>query len=82
MVTSITAAGNCSCGMQPGLDPRDLMTVQAGTVDGGLGACGYGTELSSLPQTLIRPQEYRDGFCPDAALAVGTMFPELADMYK
>ncbi|MBQ7061485.1 MAG: spore coat associated protein CotJA [Clostridia bacterium] len=61
---------------------RDLPTVPAGSVSGGLGACGWPTELLKLPRTLIRPQNYLSGFCPQDALENGTLFPELADLYK
>ena len=61
---------------------RDLPTVPAGSVSGGLGACGWPTELMKLPRILIRPQNYLSGFCPQDALENGTLFPELADLYK
>lgn len=73
---------SCSCGNNSENNLRDSMTVPAGSVGTGLSACGIETELSALPQTYIRPQVYREGFCPDEALAIGTLFPELADTYK
>ncbi|MBQ3938952.1 MAG: spore coat associated protein CotJA [Clostridia bacterium] len=79
----ITArAANCCCGMNGQTVRQDLTTVPAGGVSGGLGACGYPTALTGLPQTMILPQTYREGFCPEGALETGTMFPELADSYK
>ena len=78
----MTTAGGCGCGFPAGRDPRDSVTVPAGTVGTGLSACGIETELSKLPQTHIKPQSYREGFCPDEAIGTGTLFPELADSYK
>lgn len=81
IMTAVRAS--CSCGIQRApFDPQDQMTVPAGSVSGGLGVCGYPSELSRLPVTYIRGQEYREGFCPDTALEVGTLFPELADEYR
>ena len=38
--------------------------------------------MSLLPVTVIKKQSYTEGLCPDSALGIGTMFPELADIYK
>jgi hypothetical protein len=82
MSNIITTAGGCCCRYPADRDPRDSVTVPAGSVGTGLSACGIETELSRLPQTIIKPQSYREGFCPDEAIDVGTLFPELADNYK
>ena len=73
---------SCSCGTNTGIDPQNMTTVPAGSVGNGISACGYDMELTSLPQTVIRPQNYREGFCPDEALGIGTLFPELEHTYK
>ncbi len=82
MSNIISTAAACCCGYSSGRDPRDGTLVPAGTVGTGLSACGIETELSRLPQTSIKPQSYREGFCPNEAIEVGTLFPELADNYK
>lgn len=76
------ARSSCSCGMTENELLRDMTTVPAGTVSNGLAVCGYQNLLYKLPETIIRPQTYSEGFCPESALEVGTMFPELADVYK
>ena len=68
----------CCCG-RPYQSP---VTVPAGAVVNGLTGCGYPAELTRLPVTYIRPQDYREGMCPGDALEAGTMFPELCDQYK
>lgn len=75
-------AAGCCCGMNEQTVYQDLTTVPAGGVSGGLGACGWQSTMTSLPQTIVLPQTYREGFCPEGALETGTMFPELADSYK
>ena len=57
-------------------------TVPAGSVSSGLSVCGYETELNRLPNISFENQVYAEGFCPDAALAVGTLYPELVNIYK
>ncbi|MBQ2191563.1 MAG: spore coat associated protein CotJA [Clostridia bacterium] len=78
----IARAAGCCCGMNEQQAFEDLTTVPAGGVSGGLGACGYSAETNRLPRTIILPQTYREGFCPEGALETGTMFPELADSYR
>lgn len=71
----------CACG---GAGPmlNDSVTVPAGSVNGGLSVCGYDSPRERLPITYIVNQDYTEGFCPDTALAVGTLFPELTGIYK
>ena len=52
------------------------------SVSNGLSVCGYETELNRLPNISFENQVYAEGFCPDAALAVGTLYPELVNIYK
>ncbi|MBR4434989.1 MAG: spore coat associated protein CotJA [Clostridia bacterium] len=73
---------SCSCGFGEDEFLKDAATVPAGDVGSGLGACGYERGFSRLPDTDIKPQTYREGLCPDAALTFGTMFPELVSVYK
>lgn len=83
MSNIVSAAGaSCSCGMRGEMILRDLNMIPAGSVNGGLSTCGYPSELSLLPVTAIKKQVYTEGLCPDSALSIGTMFPELADIYK
>lgn len=73
----------CSCGTSK--EERFLenaVTVPAGSVNNGLSVCGYENELSRLPHIHFVEQEYTEGFCPDTTLAVGTLFPELVNIYK
>ena len=56
---------------------ENATTVPAGSVSNGLSVCGYETELNRLPNISFENQVYAEGFCPDAALAVGTLYPEL-----
>lgn len=78
-ITTAVRAG-CCC-MNGSSTYQDAVTVPAGGVSGGLGACGYPATVTGLPQTLVLPQTYREGFCPQDALEAGTMFPELANSY-
>ena len=71
----------CACG-STGFMLHDSVTVPAGSVNGGLSVCGYDSPRERLPITHILNQEYTEGFCPDTALAVGTLFPELTGIYK
>ena len=80
LVTAVRSS--CSCGIEENDILRDLTTVPAGTVSTGLSACGIQSGLFTLPRTIIPPQVYREGLCPESALEIGTMFPELADVYK
>ena len=64
----------CRCSMAAeALILENATTVPAGSVSNGLSVCGYETELNRLPNI---------SFCPDAALAVGTLYPELVNIYK
>ena len=67
----------CRCSMA-----AEATTVPAGSVSNGLSVCGYETELNRLPNISFENQVYAEGFCPDAALAVGTLYPELVNIYK
>lgn len=74
---------SCSCGMTTeGMILENVTTVPAGSVSGGLSVCGYETELNKLPNIHFEEQDYTEGFCPDTALAIGTLFPELVNIYK
>lgn len=76
---------NLSCTLCIGNESFDLssvVTVPAGTVSSGLGACGYPNEINRLPRVHVEAQNYTEGFCPDTALAIGTMYPELVSIYK
>lgn len=74
---------SCGCSMTTEDTILDnTPTVPAGSVSGGLSVCGYETALSKLPNISFEEQDYVEGFCPDAALALGTMFPELVNIYK
>ena len=71
----------CACG-STGFMLHDSVTVPAGSANGGLSVCGYDSPRERPPITHIVNQEYTEGFCPDTALAVGTLFPELTGIYK
>lgn len=74
---------SCSlCTVNESFDPSAAVTVPAGTVSTGLSACGYPSEIDRLPRVYVQAQRYTEGFCPDTALAVGTMYPELVSIYK
>lgn len=73
----------CRCSMAAeALILENATTVPAGSVSNGLSVCGYETELNRLPNISFENQVYAEGFCPDAALAVGTLYPELVNIYK
>lgn len=68
----------CRCSMAAeALILENATTVPAGSVSNGLSVCGYETELNRLPNISFENQVY-----PDAALAVGTLYPELVNIYK
>ena len=80
MISNITP---CRCSMAAeALILENATTVPAGSVSNGLSVCGYETELNRLPNISFENQVYAEGFCPDAALAVGTLYPELVNIYK
>ncbi|MBO4562589.1 MAG: spore coat associated protein CotJA [Clostridia bacterium] len=64
-----------------GMAECDGTTVPAGSASAGLSACGYITAAVRLPRLTAAEQDYTAGFCPECALAKGTMFPELASEY-
>ena len=64
----------CRCSMAA----EALILENATTVPAG----GYETELNRLPNISFENQVYAEGFCPDAALAVGTLYTELVNIYK
>ncbi len=70
----------CGCVSREMLN--DTVTVPAGSVNGGLSACGYEMQRDRLPDIHFRNQEYSEGFCPDTALMIGTLYPELVNVYK
>ena len=48
MSNIVSAAGaSCSCGMRGEMILRDLNMIPAGSVNGGLSACGYPSEIST-----------------------------------
>lgn len=57
-----------------------VQTVPAGSAAGEHGSCGF--EAGKLPQISFENQVYAEGYCPGGALTAGTLFPELADIYK
>ena len=68
----------CRCSMAAeALILENATTVPAGSVSNGLSVCGYETELNRLPNISFENQVYAEGFCPDAALAVGTLYPDI-----
>ena len=73
-------AVTCGCSDEDRI--RSAVTVPAGSVSGGLSACRYELERSSLPDISFQDQNYSEGFCPDTALMLGTLYPELVHIYK
>ncbi|MBO6060510.1 MAG: hypothetical protein J6P98_00130 [Clostridia bacterium] len=71
----------CSSCRLDGRTECDFSTVTAGDVSVGLAMCGYEPAAVRLPRVSAADQNYSAGLCPNCALSVGTMFPELADSY-
>ena len=70
----------CACG-STGFMLHDSVTVPAGSVNGGLSVCGYDSPRDMFPITHIVNHDYTVGFCPDTALAVGTLLSLFTGMY-
>lgn len=72
----------CRCSMAAeALILENATTVPAGSVSNGLSVCGYETELNRLPNISFENQVYAEGFVL-MRLAVGTLYPELVNIYK
>ena len=56
-------------------------TVPAGDVAVSLAVCGYEKAVQRLPRVEIADQDYTSGLCPECALGMGTLFPELISRY-
>lgn len=79
----------CSCSPDNGCvveETQEMQTCAAETVSAGT-VCGADcalfalTESNVLGNVYVPTQVYRSGFCPDEALRMGTLFPELVSPY-
>ncbi len=82
MQQSYANGGCCFTDRMPAVDPTTVdNVVPAGTVSTA-DSCGIPNGGGCALATVYFPtQEYRAGFCPAAALAHGTLFPELVSDY-